>query len=139
MAWYDNSSENPSNPDPSREVGWGEQTKDEMLVGYVEVARADQDLGLGSPASKKLDDGQYEVTFRYKPPAGTKEVYLAGEFNDWKPADLKMAGPDASGAFELKRTLAAGSHEYRQRARRQEMAPGPGQSPAGGDVPQQWT
>jgi hypothetical protein len=113
LARYDNSSESPSNPDPSREVGWGEQTKDEMLVGYVEVARADQDLGLGTPASKKLDDGQYEVTFRYKPPAGTKEVYLAGEFNDWKPADLKMAGPDTSGAFELKRTLAAGSHEYK--------------------------
>jgi peroxiredoxin/mono/diheme cytochrome c family protein len=113
LARYDNSSENPSNPDPGRTVRWGEQTKDEMLVGYVEVAHAHQDLGLGFPASKKLDDGRYEVTFRFKPPAGTKDVYLAGEFNDWKPADLKMAGPDASGTFELKQSLAAGSHEYK--------------------------
>ena len=84
-----------------------------MLVGYVEVALADQDLGLGGPTTRKLDDGKYEVTFRYKAPAGTKVVYLAGEFNDWKPDDLKMDGPDASGTFERKQTLAAGSHEYK--------------------------
>ncbi len=113
LARYDNSSENPSNPDPGREVRWGEQTFEEMLVGYVEVALADQDLGLGGPASKKLDDGRYEVTFRYKAPKDTKAVYLAGEFNDWKPADLKMEGPDAAGTFELKQTLSAGSHEYK--------------------------
>ena len=40
-------------------------------------------------------------------------MYLAGQFNDWKPADLKMEGPDAAGNFELKRILPAGSHEYK--------------------------
>lgn len=35
-AWYDNSAGNPANPDPTREVGWGEQTNDEMHLGYVE-------------------------------------------------------------------------------------------------------
>jgi peroxiredoxin len=113
VARYDNSSENPSNPDPSRTVRWGEQTKDEMLVGYVEVALADQDFSLGEPKSRKLEDGRYEVTFRYRPPAGTKAVYLAGEFNEWKPAELKMDGPDSSGQFELKQTLPAGRHEYK--------------------------
>ena len=33
-AW-DNSADNPGNPDPSREVLWGEQTWDEMLNGWV--------------------------------------------------------------------------------------------------------
>jgi hypothetical protein len=113
VARYDNSSENPSNPDPSQTVKWGEQTRDEMLVGYVEVALADQDLSLGSPSSRKLDDGRYEVTFRYEAPAGTKSVYLAGGFNEWKPADLKMDGPDDSGQFHLKRILPAGRHEYK--------------------------
>lgn len=34
--WFDNSSGNAANPDPSRLVRWGPQTDDEMLIGYVE-------------------------------------------------------------------------------------------------------
>lgn len=34
--WYDNSADNPANPDPTRDVPWGEQTFDEMQLGYVE-------------------------------------------------------------------------------------------------------
>jgi hypothetical protein len=33
-AWYDNSANNPNNPDPTRVVPWGEQTTDEMMMGY---------------------------------------------------------------------------------------------------------
>jgi len=35
-AHYDNSAENPANPDPNRELTWGEQTWDEMLIGYLD-------------------------------------------------------------------------------------------------------
>jgi len=35
-AWYDNSADNPANPDPTTLVRWGEQTWDEMLIGYVD-------------------------------------------------------------------------------------------------------
>lgn len=35
-AVYDNSAGNPANPDPSKTVRWGEQTSDEMMIGYVE-------------------------------------------------------------------------------------------------------
>jgi hypothetical protein len=38
MAWFDNSANNPWNPDPTAEVRWGDQTRDEMMVGYFEVA-----------------------------------------------------------------------------------------------------
>jgi len=34
--WFDNSSDNPANPDPGRTVRWGQQTEDEMHLGYVE-------------------------------------------------------------------------------------------------------
>ena len=40
VAWYDNSSSNPRNPDPNQEVRWGEQTYDEMMVGFFDVAVA---------------------------------------------------------------------------------------------------
>ena len=34
--WFDNSADNPANPNPEATVRWGEQTDDEMLIGYVE-------------------------------------------------------------------------------------------------------
>ena len=37
-AWWDNSPNNPSNPDPSKEVTWGDQSWEEMLVGFYDVA-----------------------------------------------------------------------------------------------------
>lgn len=33
-AWYDNSDRNPANPDPTKEVRFGDQTWDEMMIGY---------------------------------------------------------------------------------------------------------
>lgn len=35
-AVYDNSAGNPANPDPSKTIRWGQQTFDEMMIGYVE-------------------------------------------------------------------------------------------------------
>jgi thiol-disulfide isomerase/thioredoxin len=34
--WYDNSDQNPANPDPTQTVRWGRQLSDEMHLGYVE-------------------------------------------------------------------------------------------------------
>jgi hypothetical protein len=36
-AHFDNSPNNPANPDPSREVRWGQQTWDEMMLGWFDV------------------------------------------------------------------------------------------------------
>jgi Copper type II ascorbate-dependent monooxygenase, C-terminal domain len=38
VAWYDNSRNNPHNPDPTQLVKWGDQTSDEMMVGFFDVA-----------------------------------------------------------------------------------------------------
>ena len=35
-AWYDNSTNNPANPNPEQRVRWGQQTDDEMMLGYLE-------------------------------------------------------------------------------------------------------
>ena len=37
-AWFDNSANNPNNPDPAKEVHWGEQSWEEMMVGFFDVA-----------------------------------------------------------------------------------------------------
>ncbi|MGH9758267.1 MAG: thiol-disulfide isomerase, partial [Candidatus Acidiferrales bacterium] len=38
VAYYDNSRNNPHNPDPDAAVRWGDQTTDEMMVGFFDVA-----------------------------------------------------------------------------------------------------
>ncbi len=38
VAWYDNSRNNPHNPDPTATVTWGDQTYQEMMVGFFDVA-----------------------------------------------------------------------------------------------------
>lgn len=38
VAHYDNSERNPANPDPTVEVKWGDQTYEEMMIGYFDVA-----------------------------------------------------------------------------------------------------
>jgi hypothetical protein len=37
LAHFDNSDKNPDNPDPTKTVTWGEQTFDEMMIGYVDI------------------------------------------------------------------------------------------------------
>lgn len=52
VAHFDNSTANPSNPSkPPVAVGWGEQTTDEMCLGFLYLTRDDQHLG-GKPPSK---------------------------------------------------------------------------------------
>jgi hypothetical protein len=38
VAWYDNSRNNPHNPDPDSPVRWGDQTYNEMMVGFFDIA-----------------------------------------------------------------------------------------------------
>ena len=60
-AVYDNSVNNPYNPDPKKEVYWGDQSWDEMLAGFVDLAipagmnpldlvRVKRTAGSGGPA-----------------------------------------------------------------------------------------
>ncbi|HSH92881.1 MAG TPA: EF-hand domain-containing protein [Roseimicrobium sp.] len=44
-AVFDNSANNPANPDPTRVVHWGPQTFDEMLLGYIEYFSPNPDYG----------------------------------------------------------------------------------------------
>ncbi len=112
-AVYDNSAENLANPNPQRPVTWGDQTWQEMMVGTMSVALADQDLSEGLPVAKRLDSGEYDVTFRYRPAGKVDSVYLAGGFNEWKPMGQRMDGPDAEGRYATTITLPAGTHEYK--------------------------
>lgn len=44
VAHFDNSTGNLANPDPTKSVRWGDQTWEEMMIGYYDMVLADQDL-----------------------------------------------------------------------------------------------
>lgn len=45
-AWYDNSDGNPANPNPADTVRWGDQTWEEMMIGYFDATPAQGELKL---------------------------------------------------------------------------------------------
>jgi peroxiredoxin/mono/diheme cytochrome c family protein len=47
VAHYDNSADNPFNPDPNKTIRWGDQSWDEMMIGSFAIAPANQDLRRG--------------------------------------------------------------------------------------------
>jgi peroxiredoxin len=118
-AHFDNSADNPLNPDPTQRVHWGDQTWDEMMLGTMTTSAADQDLRLGAPiVEPSLDEATDErnVRFHYRPLAtegAVDAVYLAGTFNEWKPTGLKMAGPDDEGFYAAELALTPGRYEYK--------------------------
>jgi hypothetical protein len=54
IAYFDNSANNPANPNPNVDVRWGPQVWDEMMIGYIDVAQADQDLTQPESGSRRL-------------------------------------------------------------------------------------
>ncbi|MCA9235980.1 MAG: redoxin domain-containing protein [Planctomycetales bacterium] len=112
-AHYDNSADNPFNPNPDETVYWGDQTWEEMLVGSLGMAAADQDLRANPPTIETLDNGRSRVTFRYRPEEPADQVFLAGFFNDWSPTGQPMNGPDDDGAYTTSLELAPGRYEYK--------------------------
>jgi hypothetical protein len=49
VAHHDNSPKNKFNPDPTKEVRWGDQTWDEMMIGYLDYTVDKQDLRKKQP------------------------------------------------------------------------------------------
>ncbi|HTU24356.1 MAG TPA: redoxin domain-containing protein [Pirellulales bacterium] len=112
-AVFDNSADNPANPDPTATVMWGEQTWQEMAVGTMNISSMSQDLSLGSPPLTALGDGTYEARFTYRPDKKADAVYLAGSFNDWKAEGQRMDGPDAEGRYTTTARLKPGDYQYK--------------------------
>lgn len=59
---FDNSTGNPSNPDPGEYVTWGDQTWEEMAVAFLDIAQPRQ-LPESAPRGGMSSPGQEEGTF----------------------------------------------------------------------------
>jgi mono/diheme cytochrome c family protein len=87
VAHYDNSADNLNNPNPSVTVGWGDQTFDEMMIGFFEAAPADENL-TKSHWPKRLNRlEQFDVIMRAskgEPDENVKvAAYLALKDQEW--------------------------------------------------------
>ena len=51
--WWDNSAQNPANPDPNREVPWGRQSWDEMLFGSLRLRYLDDEIAQATGATEE--------------------------------------------------------------------------------------
>ncbi|HEX2748427.1 MAG TPA: hypothetical protein VHM91_10545, partial [Verrucomicrobiales bacterium] len=95
-AVYDNSAGNPANPDPAKRVRWGEQTDDEMLLGYVEyVSPAENPAAAAkaiaaSPAPAPASPEPLHLT--------SKSLGILGKRLD-KDGDGKVSREEAGPAF----------------------------------------
>jgi beta-lactamase regulating signal transducer with metallopeptidase domain/peroxiredoxin len=113
VAHFDNSADNLANPDPTQAVRWGEQTWNEMMIGYFEGVFLNQDLSLPTPQITPAGDGNYRVHFSYRPDRPARSVNVAGTFNDWSNSSHTLNGPDGDGVYTADMTLKPGDYRYK--------------------------
>ena len=126
---FDNSAANPLNPDPTKEVRWGDQSWDEMMLGSFVTSLPATAVRGEFPKVVQLAGDQFEVTFRFEPAAeqgNIASVHLAGTFNNWNGTALKMAGPDEQGRFQTTVRVKPGQHEYKFVVNGNNWIPDPG-------------
>ena len=87
-AWYDNSEDNIANPDPTAEVRWGDQTWEEMMLGYFDVAPADTTARGG-----KSRTSEFVEAAKKSPPKLTDEVKALARKALRSDAHFKRFGP----------------------------------------------
>ena len=113
VSYFDNSERNLSNPDPSIAVRWGEQTWEEMMIGYFEGVFLSQDLSFPEPQITALGNGNFRARFTYKPDRPAKTVNLAGTFNEWNNTTHPLTDPDGDGVYTADAIVKRGEHRYK--------------------------
>jgi mono/diheme cytochrome c family protein len=60
-AWYDNSDKNPANPDPTATVHFGDQTWDEMMIGYFSGYRLPDKFSVSQPEAGAEEEAEAQA------------------------------------------------------------------------------
>lgn len=84
VAHYDNSEENLNNPDPTATVRWGDQTWNEMMIGYFDVAVPTSVLGIDPGKKTTAESDQLTI--------GGRKVNVAKLLNGIKEFDRNRDG-----------------------------------------------
>jgi 1,4-alpha-glucan branching enzyme len=65
-----------------------------------------------APAYRGTEEIDRNVHFVFFAPAATS-VSIAGSFNRWEPAQVRLGGPDKRGVWTITLPLSPGRYEYR--------------------------
>jgi peroxiredoxin/mono/diheme cytochrome c family protein len=92
-AHFDNSENNLSNPDPKATVTWGDQTWEEMMIGYFSMILVDQDLTKTPRDQSRVDRFRDDVkkTGAVKLSDETKKLAAEALESDEKLAEFRAA------------------------------------------------
>jgi 1,4-alpha-glucan branching enzyme len=94
-------------------VKWGEQTWEEMLIGYFEGVFLNQDLSQTEPRITSLSSDTFRVHFTYRPNRPVRSVAVAGTFNEWNTWSHPLKDTDGDGVFDTDVQLPKGPHRYK--------------------------
>ncbi len=89
-AHFDNSAENPVNPDPTARVHWGEQTWDEMMIGYFGAVAVDDGSSVASALVR--DDAEAQRKARQLIEQGIEALGGAQRLSRHSVLSYKMRG-----------------------------------------------
>ena len=118
IAHYDNSTDNKANPDPTRDVTFGEQSSDEMLFGVFDVTPKEGVSPQPVTVEKRID----VLLSTYLPRQGEGTLYIGqGRFQinvipikqiTWNGDNYEFRmdarfGPNAAYTFDVKGTVTA--------------------------------
>jgi hypothetical protein len=105
---YDNSKRNPQNPDATRLVNWGEQTKDEMLATYLHYRWVDETVAKQTPEYEKMLQGNLMLGVMDDNLDGKlQKAELRGQLGETLLKYLPLVDTNKDGAIEQKEMDAA--------------------------------
>jgi hypothetical protein len=97
-AEFDNSADNPANPDPQTTVRWGEQSWEEMMLGFFDVMIPRNDE---QPARRLVDTGLDVVGNFDRLDADGDRLVTRGEAEGFDLVQKHFDGIDADGDGQL--------------------------------------
>lgn len=137
VAHFDNSATNPSNPDPNKRVSWGDQSWDEMMIGYFTIAvPADMEIAvpesdLRGPAEVAADSERKTRKMFHRLDANGDAVLTIGEVPLAMKAAFWSTDKDGSGTVSEGEFIAVVT-EY-LRMQRPAKVPKPSSAAPGGE------
>ncbi|MDO9173077.1 MAG: glycogen-binding domain-containing protein, partial [bacterium] len=105
--------QDPQNPEAVDDGFGGKNSVITVGAGGAAVAPAPAPVSTPVPAPA-AGGAPVDVTFTYTPViSGVQNVFLAGSFNGWSDAALRLTDPENDGTYSAVVPLAPGNHQYK--------------------------
>jgi len=134
--WYDNSKQNPANPDPKRTVPWGDQSWDEMFYTAIRYRWLDETSSKLVEYDRLMDQTRLLGMFDDNMDGVIEKAEFKGELGDKLAPYFAQMDQDHSGGVDNKELMAAlkvmgDMSRHREQAQQAPAAPAPAAKPGG--------